>query len=152
MRTLVVDDDDLSARMVAARLAREFPAMVVDTTCDPGALGAYDVYLIDNEFDGEARGTSLARTIRREHPEALVVALSGTLDAPTLKALVNAGCHGACDKGDDQDFATLLDLIRSFLTRVAVGRAPGRGFLGVLRSMTELLRQWNERLDQLEPR
>jgi DNA-binding NarL/FixJ family response regulator len=151
-RTLVIDDDILVARMVGLRLASKFPGMRVDATTDPKILSNYDIYLIDNDFNGVPLGTALARRIRNEHPDSLVIALSSTLDAEILKDLLNAGCHGACDKGSDEDFETLIALIRRFLDTRRAGDESGRGFLGVLRSMTELLRHWNRRLDRLETR
>ena len=151
-RTLVIDDDILVARMVGLRLASKFPGMRIDATTDPGILSNYDIYLIDNDFGGVPLGTALARRIRNEHPESLVIALSSTLDAEILKNLLNSGCHGACDKGNDEDFATLIELIREFLETRKDSEKDGRGFLGVLRSMTELLRHWNRRLDRLETR
>ena len=147
IRTLVVDDDVLAARMVEARLLHRFPRMVIESTTQPTDLGNYDIYLIDNDFNGTELGLSLARTIRADHPDALVVAFSGTLTGDLLKRLLNAGCNGACDKSSIEDLDTMLELIAPFVER---GETRDGGVIGVLRSMTGLLREWNQRLDRLE--
>ncbi len=147
IRTLVVDDDVLAARLVEARLLQQFPEMVIESTTNPTALGSHDVYLIDNDFNGTKLGSSLARTLRADYPESLIIAFSGTLDGDLLKTLINAGCNGACEKSSADDFNTMLEMIEKF---TAQSQEEAGGIFGVLKSMTGLLREWNQRLDRME--
>ena len=95
IRTLVVDDDELALDMLKRRLGKTFPDMEIDVTTDPAVKGTHDIFLIDNDFDGVILGPSLGREMRRANPDALIVAFSSTLDAGSLKGLLNAGCDGA---------------------------------------------------------
>lgn len=147
-RILIVDDDILAANLVEARILHRFPNTVIDATVNPKDLGDYDIYLIDNEFNGVELALSLARTLRFDHPEALIIGFSGTLNGTLLKDLLNAGCNGACDKSSTEDFETMLDLIEQYHERRAA--SGGKGILGVVKSMASLLREWNQRLDRLE--
>lgn len=147
IRTLVVDDDELALDMLKHRLGQSFPDMQIDTTTDPAVTGTHDVFLIDNDFDGVILGPSLGREIRRANPHALIVAFSSTLDAESLKGLLNAGCDGACDKSDPADFERLTEILNGYMSS---SKKQTRGASGVLRSMTDLLRMWNGRLDHLE--
>lgn len=147
IRTLVVDDDELALDMLKRRLGKSFPDMEIDTTTDPSHVGTHDIFLIDNDFDGVALGPSLGREMRRANPDALIVAFSSTLDADSLKGLLNAGCDGACDKSDPADFERLCEIMQDYMSRA---KTQNKGVGGVLRSMAELLRMWNGRLEKLE--
>jgi len=149
IRTLVIDDDELALQMLKARLSTSFPEMEVDVTTDPAVQGTHDIFLIDNDFDGVALGPSLGREMRRTNPDALIVAFSSTLDADSLKGLLNAGCDGACDKSDPADFERLCEIMNDYMSHA---KTQTKGVGGVLRSMAELLRLWNGRLDTLERR
>lgn len=149
VRVLVVDDDDLALGMLKYRLDAAFPDFEIETTTDPSSVGTQDIFLIDNEFDGVALGPTLGREIRRNNPDALVVAFSSTLDKDVLMGLLNSGCDGACDKSDPGEFDRLVDIMRDYSER---RRNERKGVGGVLRSMTELLKMWNSRLDGLEQR
>lgn len=151
IRTLVVDDDELALDMLRRRLLKCFPDMEVDTTTDPSVTSSHDIFLIDNDFDGVILGPTLGREVRRHNPDALVVAFSSTLDAQALKGLLNAGCDGACDKSDPADFERLCEIITDYIS-ASHAKSQSSGVGGVLRSMTDLLRMWNGRLDSLERR
>ena len=147
-RVLILDDDELALALLKMKLGVAFPDMDIETTTDPAAVGTHDIFLIDNEFDGVVLGPTLGREARRLNPEALIVAFSSTLDTVALKGLLNAGCDGACDKSDPEDFDRLVAIMRNY---AACMRSRARGIGGVMRSMVDLLRLWNGRLDKWEP-
>lgn len=146
-RVLILDDDELALGVLKMKLSVAFPDMHVDVTTDPAQVGTHDIFLIDNEFEGVVLGPALGREARRRNPDALIVAFSSTLDKDALKGLLNAGCDGACDKSDPADFERLVEIIRNYTQRA---KTQAKGLGGVFRSMAELLRLWNGRLDQLE--
>jgi DNA-binding NtrC family response regulator len=148
-RALLLDDDPNALQLLTRILQRRFPTMAIESRSLPNPEGQFDLYLLDNEFDGACMAGTLASEIRSVRPNALIIAFSARLDAPTLKALVNAGCNGACDKADPRDVTRLLDIVDAYLTsrESASVQESGSGYLGAIRSITELIREWNQRLD-----
>ena len=148
-RALLLDDDPWALRLLESHLNHRFLELELELRQDPDDLsGSFDVYLLDNEFHHRARAIELARRIRAEHPEALVVAFSATLSASTLRALINAGCNGACDKSDPGEMEQVLEIVGSFLK--AQEARPSGGLRGAISEIRSLLREWNRRLDIAE--
>lgn len=145
-RTLVVHDDAARAHEVAERIRGAFPEMVVVTTDDPTAFGHdFDVLVVDCR----TRGAEVVRMMRAEAPDALVLAFVDGVDREGLKDLVNAGIDGALDATAEDDTDEMNGRIRAFVSRQA-DSPECQGLLGVMRSMADLVRQWNRRLDRLE--
>ncbi|MEO0481456.1 MAG: response regulator [Planctomycetota bacterium] len=149
LRALIVDDDPFAADMLSTRLRQQLPTLDIETVDRPEPRSGHDVYLIDNDFGGIKLGTRLAKSLRATNPESLIVAFSGTLDATTLKELLNAGCNGACEKGQERDLSVLIELVKRF-SETQQKAQEDRGIGSVLRSLGDLLKQWNKRLDRLE--
>ena len=79
-------------------------------------------------------------------------AVSASLDANILKSLLNLGCNGACDKSKLSDLEEMFRLVRRFINQRQTEqprRSPG-GLMSAIRSITDLLREWNARLDSKE--
>ncbi len=110
-RVLLIDDDIDIHKMFGAQFRHRFPKLKLDTSLEPQVGGAYDVFVIDNQFTEGKMAESLAQSIRKEHPEAVIIAHSATLDVRTLKSLLNKGCSGACEKGNPEDLEVLFKLI-----------------------------------------
>ncbi len=149
-RALIVDDDIDAAEYLKFRLRQSIPQLHVETRTEPDVSGQFDMYFLDNDFAGEKCAGSLAQRISGRRGESLVIAFSAYLDIQTLKQLINAGCDGACEKHKQSDVEQLIGIARSFLdSRLSASERgdPKRGFLGTLRSITDLLREWNRRLD-----
>lgn len=124
VRVLIVDDDVFAAGMMRAMLAQVRCLHIeVRETADP--TGEYDVFLIDNEFDGIPLAAAMAYRIRRANPRALIIAFSSTLDAATLKGLIRARCDGVCDKSDATDFPAALKLVQRYAEALAEHRRQG---------------------------
>ena len=145
-RILVATDDSELARRLAERLRQAFPDSIVISSGDPAAYGFdFDVFVIDCR----ARGTDELRLLRAEAPDALFLGFVDDLDRDSLKAFVNAGVEGLFDAALARDHDELVGRIRSVLTRDSTNQDTS-GLLGVMRSMADLVRQWNRRLDRLE--
>lgn len=147
MRALLIDDDPSALDAVAFALRARFPDLAVECRTIPDGSGDFDVFLVDNDFDGVHLGIELAVRIRAACPNALILAYSGRLDAPLLKGLLNAGCSGAFDKSEPADLQSALDVIAAYQESVCPAPASSGGFLEAARSITALLREWNHRLD-----
>lgn len=151
-RILLVDDDPMALSFLEFRLRGALPAFECETRTEPNIDGDYDVYFLDNDFQGRRVAAELASRIRREKPLALIIAFSGTLDQQTLKNLINAGCSGACDKSQPGDLDEALKVTKTYLEQLAQQRdreKPQRGgFTEAIRSIRGLLDSWNTRLDQ----
>src|SRR5690606_37660203 len=123
-----------------------FPDVIVITSDEPAAYGFdFDVFVVDCR----SRGTDELRLLRAEAPAALFLGFVDGLDRDGVKALVNAGVEGVFDGGLPRDHDELVGRIRSVLTRDSA-KQDTSGVLGVMRSMADLVRQWNRRLDRLE--
>lgn len=165
-KVLLIDDDPDVHKLFKLQFKKRFPNLTLDSILEPEAREGYDVYVIDNDFHGGKLGGNLAQLIRQKSPEAVIIAHSATLDAKTLKSLLNLGCSGACEKGSASDQEELFKLIdqcalekqKKTESKSKVMESPpvpterpssgGRGILAALRTAADLLREWNARLDQ----
>ncbi|OWK34162.1 response regulator transcription factor [Fimbriiglobus ruber] len=148
-RALLVDDDEWFRKAFRARLRATFPNIELTDRAEPDVSGQYEIYFLDNQFGDVPLAAELVQSIRRAYPKALVIALSGRLDAPTLKRLINEGCNGACEKGDPDELARTFDVVRAYLATAdaTAGTRQTGGLGGTIRLITDLLREWNNRLD-----
>ena len=146
---LVLDDNIWSLRLMKGMLHECFPNLRIEARDEPDISGDFDIYFIDNLFGDEPLAGPLAAEIRAQQPGALIIAFSAALDSASLKDLIAAGCNGVCDKTDHTDFPTTMMLTQRYIESLqAKRRGRGeRGFLGALRSIQDLLREWNERLE-----
>jgi hypothetical protein len=147
---LVLDDNIWCLRLMKGMLHECFPDLRIEARGEPDISGDFDIYFIDNLFGNEPMAGCLAARIRAKKPEALVIAFSAALDRASLKALIAAGCNGVCDKTDHEDLPTTMTLTQRYIDELhAKRRRRGEGgFLGALRSIQGLLREWNDRLEQ----
>ena len=78
-----------------------------------------------------------------------MIAFSAFLDAPTLKQLINSGCDGAFEKQNREEFGLLIDIVRKYIAARGEQAIQGKakGLLGTIHSITDLLREWNLRLE-----
>jgi len=149
IEALILDDDIWSLRLVKGLLQECFPEMVIHTRDNPDPGGNFDVYFIDNDFNGVRLLPELATRIRKENPKALIVAFSAMLDAATLKELLNSGCDGACDKSVYGDLARAMEIVRAYVEQWHAAPTRSQGAIG---SVRDLLQEWNRRLDREDQR
>jgi DNA-binding NarL/FixJ family response regulator len=152
VEALVVDDDLWSLRMMKGLLRECFPQMQVHVRSEPDCSGDYNIYFLDNDFDGCRVAARFASEIRARRPDALIIAYSANLDADTLKSLINAGCNGACDKSQPGDLPQTMEITRAYVESLMApaSRSTPTGVIHTLRSAKDLLREWNSRLDREE--
>ncbi|MEM1070513.1 MAG: hypothetical protein AAGG48_21195 [Planctomycetota bacterium] len=154
-KALIVDDDLDASEYLRYRLSKELDWMDVDVRQEPDVSGEYGIYFVDNDFHGRRIGTRLVRQIRSSQPESLIFAFSASLDAKTLKQLINAGCDGVCEKQDPGELTQFLSVVRNRLRRQRTSTSRmtyESGLCGTIRSITELLREWNRRLESNRPK
>ena len=119
IRAVVIDDDPIVALCMRERVASKFKDVIVETQCEPTIQEpAYDIYIIDNEFDGVVKGPELVKRINVVNENALIVAMSGTLTPDMLTILVNRGCNGIYDKRNPGDNDTVFDVILGYINRL----------------------------------
>ena len=145
---LLIDDDPSALALLRHVLETRCPTLRIECRTAPDPGGSFDVIFVDNEMDGQYVAAGLASALRRRNPNALVLAYSATLEEATLKGLINAGCSGAFDKSVPDDLTKALDVVDAYLLKLSEPR--GRGFLGAIQSIKDLLREWNTRLDDQE--
>ena len=147
-KVLIVDDDPDAAAWLECVLQQQFPDLEIVSRSRPDLSGAFDIYFIDNDFDGQSLAGDLATAIRSVNPDALIVAFSGKFDHRTLKQLVNSGCDGACEKSDLLDIEQMLRTVSAYLEQQQ-NPTPNRhagGLFGAIHSIRNLLAEWNRRL------
>lgn len=153
---LVLDDDPVLLKLLSLRLRKKFPDLRVECQEQPVAVGAYDIYILDNDFHGRPLAADLAEHIKCQQPDSLVLALSGTLDTITLKRLINCGCAGAFDKSVPAEIDALMTTVEDHIddanfTTLGDHR-PGSGIADTARAIAGLIRNWNRRLEIEERR
>ncbi len=146
----IIDDDPIAAGCMRARLQQSFPRTSVTIYNQPVVTPTLDIYFVDNDFDGKCMATTLLHEIRELNPNALVVAMSATLEQPTLLELMNGGCNAVYDKNHPHDCGAVFEVIENYLSvlerlRASHTRNP---FGGVVLSLRELLHEWNIRLSK----
>ena len=153
---LILDDDPVLLKLLEVKILTRYPDALVETRKKPVAVGFYDVYILDNDFQGRSLAADLAEEIKNNQPHSMVVALSGTLCNQTLKRLVNCGCDGAFDKSDPAELDLLMKSLDQYLQNFqdsSIDRKPGGpGLLETARSISNLIRDWNHRLELEERR
>jgi DNA-binding NarL/FixJ family response regulator len=153
MKALLLDDDPYALEFLRTLLSQRYPGLAIDVRTEPDPTGEYDIYLLDDDFEGVRLAGKLARRIRAQRPEALILAFSASLDAHTLKELLGAGCNGVCDKRVPNDLPEMFAALDRCLAELDARRAEppsdlsGRYLLNTFRA---LFRAWNERLDGQE--
>jgi len=146
---LLIDDDIWSLRLLKGMLQQCFPDLRIEARTVANTEGDFDIYFIDNLIGGVERAAELASEIRARRPDALLIAFSATLDQRTLKALLLAGCNGACDKTVRDDLPMTMQVTQHYIEGLLAAPArEGRGLRSVLNSIRGLLHEWNTRLEQ----
>lgn len=153
---LVLDDDLVVLKLLSMRLKERFPHLTVECQQEPVAIGAYDIYVLDNDFHGRPLAADLAEQIKRQQPESLVIALSGTFDTVMLRRLINCGCTAAFDKSAPAEIDALIGMIAQHLDdynfSTSKSSGPRARFTDTVLAITELIRGWNRRLELEERR
>lgn len=144
LSVLIVDDDRFASAMLRARWLQSMPEAEVSMRESADVSGAFDVYVIDNQFDGSALGESLVRTARRQSPGALIVAFSSSVDGVVAASLVGAGCDAVAEKTSDEDRELILELAGRYQAALADGDADDGSWRA---AAVPLLRLWNRRLE-----
>jgi len=145
-RIAIIDDDPFVVAHLRQAFARRLPGVDVEGIAEPVAPAGFDVYVVDREFDGDARGREVVRRVRALSPGALVLAYSAYLDREFLRGLLREGCAGAFDKGSLEELESMTAIIEEHLATHRRGSGSLRGLGATVRSISGLLREWNLRL------
>ena len=145
---LILDDDPDACAFLKWYLGKAFPELRIATSLQDVPTEGFDIYLIDNDFNGQPRAVDLVRRIREHDPYAMVSVFSAAIRPIDLKQLIAVGCDLACEKGSCQDLAALQRTIRSYMqSAFASSLAPNRGVRGAIDSIRALLDSWNTKLE-----
>lgn len=150
LRALLLDDDDFALEFLEVFLLNRYPQLEIETRKRPDPAGDFDLYFLDDDFEGVCLAAKLARRIRAQRPDAIIVAFSAFLDAQTLKELLDAGCNGVCDKRVAEDLPDMVSALDRCLEELEEQRKkPPTDLTGryLLKTFRELFRAWNRRLD-----
>lgn len=100
---LIVDDDLWCPRILETGLRQMIPDLLVTSRNEPEVSGHFDIYFIDDDFEGTRHATRLVRQTRDANPDALIIAFFD--DNHQIDALMKSGCDAACDKGSPADLS-----------------------------------------------
>jgi len=153
-RSLLLNDDVGSFWHLKEVLCKQFPGLEFESGRVTDLIGNFDVYFVCDVHQDTSQDPNrgdpgkLVRQIRAHHSDALVIAVSSTAFNPlTLKALVNAGCHGVYENATPEDTSSIIEIISDQLDHLddaeTTGRQYGSGVVGLIQSMRQLLRDWN---------
>jgi DNA-binding NarL/FixJ family response regulator len=153
VRALLLDDDPYALEFLRAILSERYPGLAIDTRSEPDPTGEYDLYFLDDDFEGVRLAGKLARRIRAQRPDSLILAFSASLDAATLRELLGAGCNGVCDKRVPTDLPEMLSALDRCMDELEERQnRPPADLSGryLVKTFRELFRQWNRRLESQE--
>lgn len=114
-RVLILDDDPIICRVFTIHLLNAFPGANIECSHEPIAKAGYDVYFVDNDFEGIHMGENLIEKIKELSPEALVVCLSATVTPEKICSLISKGCNLVYDKAQPQNSHGARDIINGYL-------------------------------------
>ena len=143
LRALLLDDDRYALDLLRAMLVERYPGMDIHTRLTPDPTGEYDLFFLDDDFGGTRMAAEMARRIREDHPEAIVLAFSAKLEAHTLRELLDAGCNGVSDKQVPADMPEMFNALDRCVEKLRDKR-ENAALIGTPRP---LFREWNRRLD-----
>jgi CheY-like chemotaxis protein len=149
-RILVLDDSLVHCKAMAAKLQTLIVACHVDTTCEPLAPPGYDVYIVDNEFDGKECAQELVRSIKMHSPSALIILCSSSMDYAKLSRAMNKGADAIIDKTRYEDFLDTLEIITEYLNALrSCGKrlGPISQMNATVRSIREVISQWSAHME-----
>ena len=147
-RIAIIDDDPFVMAHLSESFRQRLSNVEVVGIPDPVAPVGYHVYIIDRDFGGNNCGQDLVQRIRRIAPNSLVIAYSAFLDRDYLRNLILEHCEGAFDKGSLAELEKMIELIDEFLEKIRSSKMAGQSSKNTVRSIYELVREWNIRLSQ----
>jgi DNA-binding NarL/FixJ family response regulator len=153
LKALLLDDDPYALEFLRAVLGERYPGLEIDARSEPDPTGEYDLYFLDDDFEGVRLAGKLARRIRAQRPDALILAFSASLDADTLKELLGSGCNGVCDKKVPTDLPEMLEALDRCIAELEGSRRePPADLSGryLVKTFRGLFREWNRRLESQE--
>ena len=146
----IIDDDPIVSKVMKKRILAKFPDSEVITTTEPVVAPDKHIYLVDNDFSGDRMAVHLLRQIRELNPNALVIAMSSSLDQKALEELMNGGCNAVYNKSNqaqaDEIFAVIDNYVNIISNQHTLVNA--RPLAGILQSLQNLIQQWNKRLSK----
>ena len=148
LRIAIIDDDPFVITHLTRHFGGRIPGATIIGVSNPVAPVGYDVYIVDREFGEDSCGQELVRRIKQVSPTSLVIAYSAFLDRDFLRDLVLQDCEGAFDKGSLEELEKMIKLIKGFLERNHSGTAAPVSSRNTVRSIIELVREWNIRISQ----
>jgi CheY-like chemotaxis protein len=141
-RIAVLDDSPVSTKLQQKLIRDRFPNAEITVCHEPRLLLGNDVYLIDNQFGSSECAVDLATRIRANEPDSLIIVWSATVTKQLLKRLAPVGINAVAEKESREDIEAALQVIERF-----VRRGPRHHSFGdTIRSIRDLLAQWNTRL------
>lgn len=148
-RALIMDDNPIITAVMQEHLKVFFPSIVSSVAHEPTVLPDFDIYFVDNDFEGEHRGISLVRQIRDISPNALVVALSNTLNVEEFSKMMNQGCNLSYDKRNPMNSTAAREVINNYLDLLKeqmIAQSKNK-LQRAISSVQHLLSTWNNRLN-----
>lgn len=151
IKVLIMDDNPIITAVMEEHLRVFFPSMKTSITHEPDAKANFDIYFVDNDFDGEHKGTDLVKEIREIAPNSLIVALSNTLDLEELSEMLNHGCNLIYDKRNPISSKSAREVIQNYLNLLEEQKIQSNKnkLQGAVQSIQHLLSSWNSRLNTL---
>lgn len=143
---VIMDDDPDAIAFMKWFMEEHFPWVRVASGTEADAVKGFDMYFIDNNFHGKARAVEIVKALRETEKDAMIIAYSATMDAKTFKALMNAGCNGAAEKGSASDMAVIGRMTKEFIENktAEASEKKSHGFRGTIESMADMIGKWNE--------
>jgi hypothetical protein len=145
-RVAIIDDDPVIGGIMTVALNGRFPELDTYLYTNPDIIPKMDIYFIDNEFNGKYMASRLLLDIREVNPNALIIAMSATLELKTVEYLMNHGCNGVWDKNhigsQSDDVYTIIENYINIMNKVKAKKDKQCS----LKSIQNALSKWNKKL------
>ncbi|MCK0067853.1 MULTISPECIES: hypothetical protein [Kordiimonas] len=152
-KLLILDDDLHYTGMLALKLKARFPELKVSSSTQKTLIHGYDIYILDNDFNGQKCGARLAEQVREQAPDSLVIILSGTLELELLKRLVNCHTAGVFDKGNIDELQAMNELIEAYIQSENLKPTENKiSFAETFSGISDMISEWNKKLTYEEKR
>jgi HAMP domain-containing protein len=142
---IALEDEDL-ARRSAERIRSWLPHLRVTHRRTPDLSGDYDLVLVGDRFANGPDVEALVASRWLERPDTPIVVVADDLDGDRMAALVNAGCSGTWDRAG----SVPLERLRDRIVDALAGGGRRKGMLATVRSVRELVIEWNRLLESQE--
>jgi hypothetical protein len=143
---IALEDERLASR--SSELLRSwYPHLRITRRTGADLSGGHDVVVVADRYSDGSDAAEMVAERLRTRPDVPVVVVADGPSTERLTELVNAGCTGVWDGSSSSD---ALGSLRRRVVAALARRGRGHGVLATVRSVRDLVVEWNRLLEAQE--